>query len=204
MNDTSVTLGEACQRLGIVRSTLTKRLKLLGIKPRHNRRDKRESYITLADIDKIQAEYQHNNDAIVSRQYRNNTVSLSRQELAAKVEALEAQVAQLKQGRATAYNALQSDSGSASGTRIDYYPRPERAPRISTSGDTMPEGWMPLYTLCDQHDIPSTNVSRAIRKGILPQPHKGEWVYHGTSARNGLDEAMQAAILAWHAAKKRG
>lgn len=201
-----ITVQEACQELGIARSTLERRMKRIGIKTKAVGIDLRERYITDKEVSDIRSAYAAIDERKQSATGANQKRNISAAQLEDKVAALEEEIERLKQGRMSrlSVDAPQGESDSyIEKDDITYHPIPARHAKISTSGDTMPLDWIPLYTLCDIHNIAPSNVSRAIRKGEIPQPHKGEWVYHGTSARNGLDPDMQAAILAWHA-KKHG
>ena len=201
-----VTVSDACRELGIARSTLERRLKRLSIKTRSIGIDKRERYITDKEVSDIRSAYAAIDERKQSAYAAIGERNISATQLEDKVRALEEEIKRLKQSRIAqlSRDALQGDYDSVEQQNIsEYHPRPARLRTIATGSDTMPENWIPLYTLCDIHNIAPSNVSRAIRKGELPKPHIGEWVYHGTSARNGLDPDMQAAILSWHASKAK-
>ena len=200
-----VTISEACRELGIARSTLDRRLKRLGIKTKAVGIDLRERYITDKEVLDIRSAYAAIDERKQSATGANQKRNISAAQLEDKVAALEEEIERLKQGRMvrTFPSRFKSESDSyIEKDGITYHPIPARHVKISTSGDTLPDGWISLYGFCQMHEgISERTVRDAIASNRLPQPHRGRWKQGRNIILNALDKDMQAKILALYGHK---
>lgn len=194
---------EVVKNLGLDRTTVTRRMQHLKIRPQKGIGDGRYRYISEKDMMLLQDSYKEHTTHTISAsdmQY-NHPISRSQkankmiipEDILSRLEQLKAEVAMLKE-------VIQGITG----TEIEYHPREPRQSKPKRRAESanyplFPSDYDTLDNFCKRTGIPKRTITDAIAKGKLPQLVRGPWRKGRWPVQAALTPELQQNISVWYA-----